>query len=197
MKKIFCSAIFLFIFTSCINNNKHIEVLKGWIAYKQKKWDDASIYFLNAQNIETSENSQNINPYICYNIASVFLIKNDILATSEKLKDIDSVEDNHLASSIYYQLGMVAFRQERYDEATLCFRKSLEKECDNIDAKINYELSRKEIKNEAVRKIRSTMLEDKQTEQVYNTLLNILKKRDMEEWSEKNQTKIKDFIYDY
>jgi len=196
MKKIFYSTIVLFIFISC-SNNKHMEVLKGWIAYKQKNWDEASIYFLNAQNIDASESSQNISPFICYNIASIFLIKNDILAATEKLKNIDDIEDTHLASSIYYQLGIAAFREERYNDAALCFKKSLEKECDNIDAKINYELSRKEIKNEAIRKIRSTMLEDKQTEEAYNTLLNILKKRDTEEWSEKNQIKTEDFIYDY
>jgi len=197
MKKIFYSIILMFIFISCTNSNKHIEILKGWIAYKQKKWDEASIYFLNAQNIEISESSQVISPYVCYNIASVFLIKNDILAAAEKLKNIDDIEDAHLASSIYYQLGIVAFRQKRYNEAALCFKKSLEKECNNIDAKINYELSRKECKNETVRKIRNTMLEDKQTEEAYNTLLNVLKKREGEEWSEKNQIKSEDFIYDY
>ena len=124
-------------------------------------------------------------------------MQNELEPAYDKLKMIEETEDTHLASSVFYQLGIISFKMGEYNDATQYFKKSLEKESDNIDAKINYELSKREIEEEKIRKARSTYLIEENSDQSYNTLIDIFKKREIEEWTEKNQSGEESQIFDY
>ena len=192
------SLIFLICLFSCKNTkNEKMEVLQGYISWQQKDWSSAILHFFNAQEIsKTCGDMKNIE-YIYYAQASTYLMQNELEPAYDKLKMIEETEDTHLASSVFYQLGIISFKMGEYNDATQYFKKSLEKESDNIDAKINYELSKREIEEEKIRKARSTYLIEENSDQSYNTLIDIFKKREIEEWTEKKQSGEESQIFDY
>lgn len=193
----FCSVVCL----SCgLRKDEKFFLLQGYLAYKQKDWEGANIHFLHAEELLDSGGKTEVLPYIHYAQGATLLMQNEIDAAAEKLKmigKIDEAEDAHLLSSLYYQMGFICFVQGDYRTASSYFKKSLEVESFNLDAKINYELSIREIENEKIEKLKASALNEMEGEEAYNTLLDVFRKREVEEWSEKREKEQRNAINDY
>ena len=176
------------------------ELLQGYLAYKQNDWEGANMHFLHAEEIAGDSEEEKALSYIHYAQSATLLMQNEIDVASEKLKmigKIDEEEDAHLISSVYYQMGIICFIKSDYRTASSYFKKSLEAEPLNLDAKINYELSIREIENERIESLRKSTLNEMKGEEAYNTLLDIFRKREVEEWKRKREKQQEDAVNDY
>ncbi|MGP1439705.1 MAG: tetratricopeptide repeat protein [Treponema sp.] len=195
MKLKWFSLFFLLFFASCsINKNEKLIVLQGYISWQQKDWNRATSYFLNAKEIAETKGKQ--PSYELYALASTYLMQNESLAAINSLTKIENTEDKYLSSSVFYQLGLIAFKRQQYKLAVFYFKKSLEKEPERIDAKINYELSIKSLDDELIQKAKNAKM-NMEEDDTYDAIIDIFKKREREEWNEKKETGSQENIYDY
>ncbi len=196
--KLIFPVLFIALFSTCnFKDVEKIEMLKGSFSWKQKNWKGAEEHFLHAKEIAQENADAAAMPYIYYAQSSTALMQNKIDLAIENLKQIENTEDAHLLSSVFYQLGIVSFMQKDYKYAMMCFKKSLEKESGNLDAKINYELSKKRLDLEIIERARQTDVNAEETQEAYNTLLDIFKRKEVEEWKEKKQSPKEEALYDY
>ena len=124
-------------------------------------------------------------------------MQNEDSSAVNNLKKIENTTDEKLSSSVFYQLGIIAFNKQQYKLATSYFKKSLEKEPSKLDAKINYEISIKRIDDELLRKAKNAKINVKDDEDTYDAIVDIFKNEEKEEWNEKKETGVKENIYDY
>lgn len=197
---VFCFFSFSVLTVSCsIKKDVRFTLLQGYLAYKQKDWEEANMRFLQAEDIALNEGEGESLAYVHFAQSAALLMQNEVMVAAEKLNMIGKLddEDSHLISSVYYQMGMVFFMRQDYRAASSYFKKSLEAEPFHLDAKINYELSIKEIENERIESLRKSALNEMEGEEAYNTLLDIFRKREVEEWSEKREKRQEYAINDY
>ena len=170
-------------------------MLEGYISWQQKDWNQASSHFLTAKEI--AENNETKPEYEIYALSSTYLMQNEDASAMNNLKRIENTKDEKLSSSVFYQLGIIAFKKQEYKEAALYFKKSLEKEPSKMDAKINYEISIKRMDDELLQKAKKVKTNSKEDDDAYNAIVDIFKNEEREEWNEKKETGTKENIYDY
>lgn len=194
MKLKLYSLFFAFIFFSCDKNEK-LTMLEGYISWQQKDWNVATSRFLKAKEIAEARGDK--GEYAIYALSSTYLMQNETSSSMNNLMVLENTKDKELSSSVFYQLGIIAFKRQQYKEATSYFRKSLEKEPTKIDAKINYELSIKKLDDELIQKAKSAKIDAKEDDDEYNAIIDIFKNKEKEEWNEKKETGTKENTYDY
>ena len=170
-------------------------MLEGYISWQQKDWNQATSHFLSAKEI--AESKDNKSEYALYALSSTYLMQNEVLSAMNNLKKVENTTEKELSSSVFYQMGIIAFKQQQYKAAASYFKKSLEKVPSKIDAKINYELSIKRIDDEMIQKAKSAKMSTKEDEDAYNAIIDIFKNEEKEEWNEKKETGGKENICDY
>ena len=188
------SLFFVLFFFSC-NKNEKLIMLEGYISWQQKDWNQAFSHFLNAKEI--AENNGNKAEYEMYALSSTCLMQNEDVSAINSLKKIENTRDEKLSSSVFYQLGIIAFKKQEYKLAASYFKKSLEKEPSKIDAKINYELSIKKLDDELLQKAKNAKMSITDDEDAYNAIVDIFKNEEKEECNEEKETGVKKNIYDY
>jgi putative lipoprotein len=194
MKLKLYSLFFVFIFFSCDKNEK-LTMLEGYISWQQKDWNVATSRFLKAKEIAEARGDK--GEYAIYALSSTYLMQNETSSSMNNLMVLENTRDKELSSSVFYQLGIIAFKRQQYKEATSYFKKSLEKEPTKIDAKINYELSIKKLDDELIQKAKSAKIDAKKDDDEYNAIIDIFKNKEKEEWNEKKETGTKENTYDY
>lgn len=194
MKLKLYSLFFAFIFFSCDKNEK-LTMLEGYISWQQKDWNVATSRFLKAKEIAEARGDK--GEYAIYALSSTYLMQNETSSSMNNLMVLENTKDKELSSSVFYQLGIIAFKRQQYKEATSYFKKSLEKEPTKIDAKINYELSIKKLDDELIQKAKSAKIDAKEDDDEYNAIIDIFKNKEKEEWNEKKETGTKENTYDY
>lgn len=194
MKLKLYSLFFAFIFFSCDKNEK-LTMLEGYISWQQKDWNIATSRFLKAKEIAEARGDK--GEYAIYALSSTYLMQNETSSSMNNLMVLENTRDKELSSSVFYQLGIIAFKRQQYKEATSYFKKSLEKEPTKIDAKINYELSIKKLDDELIQKAKSAKIDAKEDDDEYNAIIDIFKNKEKEEWNEKKETGTKENTYDY
>ena len=194
MKLKLYSLLFVFLFFAC-NKNEKLTILQGYISWQQKDWNQATSHFLNAKEI--AKTNGNKPDYEIYALASTYLMQNETLASLHNLRKLEDTTNKELSSSVFYQLGIIAFKEQQYKMAAYYFKKSLEKEPSKIDAKINYELSIKRMDDELIQKTKNVKMTGKEEDDTYDAIIDIFKNEEKEEWNEKKETRTKENIYDY
>lgn len=172
--------------------------VKGTLAWKQGDWNNAVLYFYEAENLAAEQPNQEINYYTDFALASSYLMQGEDKAAAEKLQDIPETAPELLRAYRFYQQGIIAFRAKDYAEAAALFRKSLELSGSDTAAKINYELSKKlsNTQREMQHQAPQHAAEDTESDLTDSIILDIIRKREQTEW-EKTQRESEPAINDY
>lgn len=175
------------------------EHLKGTLAWKQQNWNEAVLHFCEAEELAAELPDVGIKNYTDFALASSYLMQGEDTAAQEKLRKIPDTADDPLRTQQFYQQGIIAFRAKAYTEAAALFKKSLELNSGDIEAKINYELSRKFCKRqiEAQYGTPQNAAEERIPEPVEDSIiLDIIRKREQAEWK-KMQHEAEPLVNDY
>ncbi len=143
MKKIIFGIILNFILFSVLFAQGHKQVKEGNELFFQEKYDEANNKYRDAL-LENPE-----SPIIHFNIGDVLYKKKNY---EEALKSFDkttAADDILLQSKSYYNLGNTLYRMGKLPESIQMYKKALELNPDDEDAKYNLEYVRTKIKNEA------------------------------------------------
>lgn len=172
--------------------------LKGTLAWKQGDWNNAVLSFCEAEDTAAALSDSKTAPYIDFALASSYIMQGEDKAAQGKLQKISDDSREILRSQGFYQQGIIAFREKKYADAAALFRKSLELNGADRDAKINYEISKKlsgkqrDMRYQAPQNI----VEEEDFHAADSIILDIIRKREQAEWK-KIQQESEPSINDY
>ena len=144
-----------------INNFSYGESLystieKGSTLYKDERYDEAMKTFVDAQ-IESPE-----EPTLKYNVANTHYKMKNYEEAVKNYQDIAATaQDIQLEEKSLYNTGNCMYRQGRLEEAVEYYKKALDLDPNDQDAKYNLEFVREEIK----RRINQSKQREKQKKQ--------------------------------
>jgi len=103
-----------------------LAYIKGTLAWRQGNWNNAVLYFYEAESLAAELPDENMAQYTDSALASAYLMQGEDTAASRKLENISETAPDILRAHRFYQQGIIAFRAKEYAQAAALFRKSLE-----------------------------------------------------------------------
>lgn len=201
INKVICISILIFLISSCSKLDRaRLNFLSGYIAWKQNDWNKAASKFFKSIDLSEELKDEKIKDYSDFAIGSIYLMQNEDASALSRFENINENTDKNLDSYIYYQKGIIAFKNHEYENAIKFFKKSLELKPDSVDAKINFELSMRYQKKEKEKLPNSksaAVIEDKETDLSEKTILNLIRKKEKEQWQKKEQENKQPQAFDY
>lgn len=204
MKKViklilFCLCV---LFISCTNQSKlKLQFFNGYMEWKQSDWINASSSFLNLSEFAQTNKNMELMIYSNFALGTTYIMQNEDNSALEKFSSLENTtQDKQLISSLFYQYGIIAFKKNMYNESAEYFKKSLKAESNNLDAKINYELSKKYLKNIDSKKEKSEIkptTQQIQNDIFDNAIMELIKRKEEENWNKQQAQDKKQSAYDY
>jgi len=201
INKIICISLLIFLISSCSKLDvARLNFLSGYIAWKQNDWNKAASKFFKSIDLSEEIEDVKIKDYSDFAIGSIYLMQNEDASALSRFEAINENTDKNLDSYIYYQKGIIAFKNHEYENAVRLFKKSLELKPDSVDAKINFELSMRYQKKEKEKLPNSksaAVIENKEADLSEKTILNLIRKKEKEQWQKKEQENKQPQAFDY
>ena len=126
---------------SACSRDPLVPVLYGNFLYNRGDFTKATSVYLDSlmrgRNVE----------WIHYNLANVYLSLGEADAALGRLELARDVSDSGLLFRVYYNLGNIKYHKGEYQDALTAYRQALEYKPTNRDAKFNYELSLRQLRN--------------------------------------------------
>ena len=163
--------------------------LKGTLAWQQSDWNNSVVYFCEAEDLVSALPDTGMQNYIDFALASAYLMQGENEAAGGKLQNISETAADILKAQRFYQQGIIAFRAKEYANAASLFRESLKLSGTDIDAKINYELSKKlcDKQQEMQHRTPQNAGEESGLDAADSIILDIIRKREQFEWKKIRQ----------
>ena len=148
-KKEYCSlglllillTVFLVLPPRLYGENLSSKIEKGSSLYNEEQYDEAMKAFVDAQ-IESPE-----EPKLKYNLANTHYKMNNYEEAVKNYQDVAATaQDIQLEEKSLYNIGNALYRQGKLEEAIEYYKKALELDPNDQDAKYNLEFVREEIK---------------------------------------------------
>ncbi|EMB43829.1 MULTISPECIES: tetratricopeptide repeat protein [Treponema] len=201
INKIICISILVFLISSCSKVDRaRLNFLSGYIAWKQNDWNKAASNFFKSIDLSEEVKDVKIKDYSDFAIGSIYLMQNEDASALSRFEKINENMDKNLNSYIYYQKGIIAFKNHEYEKAVRLFKKSLELKPDSVDAKINFELSmryQKKQKEKLPNSKSAAVIENKEADLLEKTILNLIRQKEKEQWQKKEQENKQPQAFDY
>lgn len=201
INKIICISILIFLISSCSKVDRaRLNFLSGYIAWKQNDWNKAASNFFKSIDLSEEIEDVKIKDYSDFAIGSIYLMQNEDASALSRFEKINENADKNLNSYIYYQKGIIAFKNHEYEKAVRLFKKSLELKPDSVDAKINFELSmryQKKQKEKLPNSKSAAVIENKEADLLEKTILNLIRQKEKEQWQKKEQENKQPQAFDY
>ncbi len=168
---------------------------EGIKAYEEKLYNKALEKFLSAKGIKPS------SPELKSNTASALFNLNKYQEALEEFSKIDPEKRGISGSDFFYNLGNTYFRLNKFKEALENYKKSIILDPEDINAKKNFELTLKKIKEQDKNKDDKDKDEQKQNKnknEKYKNIMNYLNQKEKEQMKKikrktGNSKKVKDW----
>lgn len=201
INKVICISILIFLISSCSKLDvARLNFLSGYIAWKQNDWNKAASKFFKSIDLSEEIEDVKLKDYSDFAIGSIYLMQNEDASALSRFEAINENADKNLDSYIYYQKGIIAFKNHEYENAIKFFKKSLELKPDSVDAKINFELSmryQKKQKEKLPNSKSAAVIENKEADLLEKTILNLIRQKEKEQWQKKEQENKQPQAFDY
>lgn len=165
----------------------HIQLthLQGRLDCMRNDLDAATLHFFSAETAAKELHDPVLPPYAAFALGSVYLLQNEEHSALQKFEAAIQTGTDEIKAQSLYQKGIILFKKQDYSSAAALFKQTLELNGDDIDAKINYELSKKLCirTQEAQQASPQHSTEQQETPPPEDTIiLDIMKKRELMKW---------------
>lgn len=163
------------------------SVLEGAFFWHQGKYQKAISGFMEAMDIASTMSQEELLQYSTYGLATTYIMQGETEAALNRLKEISPEAPSSLTFSALYNTGVISYNQGKYQEAATLFRKALEIDSSNLDAKINLELSLGQNTRQSTASSQELIpVQEKSTEDIAgSTLFSLIRQQEQDRW--KNQ----------
>ena len=115
---------------------------KGKSAYNDQRYGDAKIYYQDILSKRKNDNAAK------FGLGVTAYKQKDIETAFSSLNAAKNSEDSKLASKAYYNLGNMLREQNKMDDSLAFYKKAIELDPSDQDAKINFELLKQVIQEQ-------------------------------------------------
>ncbi len=190
---------FAFIFTGCNSNTTNI--LKGAYAFNQKQYGKSVSSFLTALNSAKKENDKEVENYALLNLGTSYSMLDEDEAAIQKFSSISKDAPENVRFAAFYNTGIIYHRNGNYDKASENFKKALEIDSSNLNAKINLELSIQlsnvETKQNEATVIPTTTQTDSSKNDLEDAIFEQIKENDTKQWKNSETTQTENLANDF
>ena len=168
----------LFIISSCSNTQAYLDVIEGNYAFSRGEYQEANLDYLKVKSIRPYQE------FISYNLGNVYYALGEIDSAFDEWESIDLEMENKTAVRSLFNTGVLLFELSRYEEAYKIFRKILEFESSNVNAKINLEYCIEKMNFTIENNInyQESSLEDSKAADDVSRVLDFVKRRETYVW---------------
>lgn len=184
----------LLLFTGCSQKfNDGTKLLEGKLEWNRKNYQKAISYFLEVEQNADARKDRMVYEYAACNLAASYLMQDELDVALEKYKELIDNATNETSAAVkysaYYNSGIIAHRKGNYEQAADFFKKALEINSSDINAKINFELSQqgKSGQNKGGQQELLSVQENSDNTNLENSIYSIIKESEHQQW--KNQQK--------
>jgi len=176
--------IFLISLNSCSATiEQETYILQGSFFWHQGNYQKAEIKFLETLSQANNSNNKLLEQYAILGLGSSYAMQNEEIAAYSRLTSISEDSPDAIKFSSNYNMGVLAFSQGDYKQATEYFKKALLIDSTSVDAKINYELSLKQEQKEIQgSENREKTASAAQKTVLKDTLFSIIRENDQNIW---------------
>lgn len=141
LKKLTLSSVIIsgIFFTSCSSDTA--KILKGAYAFNQQQYSHAISLFMEVNEDAVESNNVESENFALYDLGTTYAMLEEDEAALQKYAGISENAPLRVRYSAFYNAGVIAHKNGKYDDAMSYFRKALEIDNTSIEAKINLELS--------------------------------------------------------
>lgn len=188
-------------FTSCSSNFKDAKnILESTWNWYQKDYNKAISGFTETINNAEKSGDDLTKQYALYGLSVTYLMQNEKNASMERLEQISPDAPARIKFASYYNAGIIAQREGEYEKAISLFKLALLVAPDDINAKVNLELSQtqeiqkaKEGKQEMI-----PASENKDNESdIEKTIFNRMRENDQKQWKSYENQERNSSVIDY
>lgn len=163
------------------------DILAGVIAWARQDWPASVSHFLDSLNRIDDENGTAADWYGLYGLGSTYLAGDERQAALSRFESIGADAPKEITASVWYQRGIIAYRDGDYDSAALYFRRSIETGGAASDARVNMELSLRSRDEASSRSANSPTAAhtEPSSDPAADSIFNLIRKKEQDRW--KNQ----------
>ena len=143
MKKILIVLFTFLLFQQVFSQSARKKVIEGNELFLEEKYDQALNKYLDAQ-VDSPE-----SPDIKHNIGSAQYKKSKYEDAMKEYEACLSSDDAKLQERTYYNMGNTLYRMNKWPESIMSYKKALELDPDDQDAKYNLEFVRRQLKDKS------------------------------------------------
>lgn len=198
------SAVFVLVplfFTSCSANFKDAKnILESTWNWYQKDYNKAISGFTETIADAEKNNDELTKQYALYGLSVTYLMQNEKNASMERLEQISPDAPLKIKFASYYNAGIIAQREGDYEKAINCFKLALVVVPDDINAKINLELSEVQEIQKAKEGMQEMIpaSENKDNESdIEKTIFNRMRENDQKQWKNYENQDRNNSVIDY
>lgn len=182
------STIFL---QGCNNAAKSAStIFAGVIHFGQGNYQKAAGDFFVAQDFASTYNDVEAAAYAQFGLATTYLMQEEILSANNLLKKLEASDatPSAIRYKALYNAGIIAYNNADFALASDYFKKALLIQSDNINAKINLELSMAQMSVQAQRGEKEVSpIEDSASKARQDAVFSIIRENDKKQWKSQEQ----------
>ena len=186
------------LFSGC--SSQTADVLKGTVAYHQKKYRHSVSRFMAASENAAADQNRINQSYALYDLGTAYIMIGEDTAALEQFKAIGEDAPDAVRYAAFYNAGVLAWRNSDFEEARDYFRKALEIDSTKIDAKINFELSVQQTETKG-KQNQSNQIQASQEESAPQNLekavFEHIKENDQKQWKNSEAKQSSDLAEDF
>lgn len=186
------------LFTGC--NSQTSSILKGTYAFNQKQYKHAVSCYLSAvQNADKNQNPD-VYYYSLFDLGTAYAMLDENEPAMEKFSQITQDAPESILYATYYNAGVLAHKNGKYEDALGYFRRALEIDSTKIEAKINMELSiqlAEEDVQQSEAKITPVSEDKSGVPELEKSVFERIKENDKKQWKNSESEQKTDFSGDY
>lgn len=185
-------------FTGCSSNTT--QILEGTYAFHQKQYRRSVSCFMNVAEQARENEKEIVLYYALYDLGTAYSLLGEDESAMERFSEISDTAPDSVRYSAYYNAGIIAHKNENYDQAQQYFRKALEIDSTKIEAKINMELSMQQAQ-ESVKQNESQAIpvqdEKEDLSDMEKAVFQHIKENDLKQWKNSETKQPENLANDY
>lgn len=188
----------VFVFMGCSSDTT--QVLKGTYAWQKKQYRRSVSCFMNVVDNARKTQNEQVLYYALYDLGTSYALLGEDESAMQRFSEIPDDAPDSVRYSAYYNAGIIAHKNEKFDEAQQYFRKALEIDSTKIEAKVNMELSIQQ-SMESVRQnenqIIPTQEEKEDISEMEKAVFKRIKENDLKQWKNSESSQPQNLAEDY
>lgn len=191
----------VFALTGCGSKTRSGRViLESTMNWYQKDYNRAISGFTQVIDDKELDKNDVTKQYAIYGLSVTYLMQNEKNASLERLEQLSPDAPVKIKFAAYYNAGIIAQREGDYDKATELFKMALLVNPEDVNAKINLELSRKQevSKTKQGQQSVTPSSENKsQMTEAEKTIFNRMRENDKQQWKNYDSMEKNNSVIDY